>query len=171
MILIVCCSRNYKNEDNVKVKAEVNILKEELTEIEYYSIIMKKFNFNDFPCENNEAIIIADTVIINNLTDLPKEIKKQIRNDFNIENPNYNCKYKIITWGCGSPCQIVAIYDSKTGQLLRTFTTSYGAKYTLKSNLLILNPPTEVAMDTNQRNIIGEPEFWEMKNEKFIKIN
>ncbi|HEY9850100.1 MAG TPA: hypothetical protein V6D28_11615 [Leptolyngbyaceae cyanobacterium] len=60
--------------------------------------------------------------------------------------PNFAGQYTVVTWGCGTECQQVAIVDAKTGRVYMTgITASLGVKHQLNSRLLVVNPPEEIA--------------------------
>lgn len=61
--------------------------------------------------------------------------------------PNFAGQYTVVTWGCGTECQQVAIVDAKTGRVYMTgITASLGVKHQLNSRLLVVNPPEEIAL-------------------------
>lgn len=53
------------------------------------------------------------------------------------KGPNFAGKYKIITWGCGSPCQNNIIIDSQTGKIIDGFNSAWGSDYKIDSSLII----------------------------------
>lgn len=60
--------------------------------------------------------------------------------------PNFAGQYTVVTWGCGTECQQVAIVDARTGRVYMTgITASLGVKHQLNSRLLVVNPPEEIA--------------------------
>ena len=54
--------------------------------------------------------------------------------------PNFAGHYTIVSWGCGSPCQTIAIIDAVTGRVCAFEEASNGFMYRLNSNLIIANP-------------------------------
>lgn len=56
--------------------------------------------------------------------------------------PNFAGHYTVVTWGCGTECQTLAILDAKTGRVyFAPFQLRLGEKHRLNSALLIANPP------------------------------
>jgi len=56
--------------------------------------------------------------------------------------PNFAGKYTVVTWGCGTSCQSVAIIDAETGSVYTPgIVAEAGVKYKLDSRLLVVNPP------------------------------
>ncbi len=56
------------------------------------------------------------------------------------EGANFAGSYTIVSWGCGTSCQMHAILSTKTGKVLHWFDTCGGEKYWMDSRLLIVNP-------------------------------
>lgn len=59
------------------------------------------------------------------------------------KGPNFAGHYTVVSFGCGTQCQDNWIIDATTGIIYDRFSTVIGQKYTLDSNLMILNPPDE----------------------------
>jgi hypothetical protein len=56
--------------------------------------------------------------------------------------PNFAGKYTVVTWGCGTSCQSVAIVDAETGSVyMPGIVAEAGVKHKLDSRLLVVNPP------------------------------
>jgi len=61
--------------------------------------------------------------------------------------PNFAGRYSLVSWGCGTECQMIGIVDLPTGEVLgiegeRHFPiASRGVEFRLSSKLLILDPP------------------------------
>ena len=65
--------------------------------------------------------------------------------------PNFAGHYTVVTWGCGTSCQSMAIVDARTGRVYMTgITASLGVKHQLNSRLLVVNPPEEIAQPTRR---------------------
>jgi hypothetical protein len=57
------------------------------------------------------------------------------------EGPNFAGHYTIVTWGCGTDCQVTAVVDARTGRVaFAPFTAYSGTAFRLDSRLLIENP-------------------------------
>lgn len=48
--------------------------------------------------------------------------------------------YRIVTWGCGSPCQMHVILNVETREIVAILSTSLGLEYRVDSRLLIADP-------------------------------
>ena len=58
------------------------------------------------------------------------------------KGPNFAGHYTVVTIGCGSGCQSLAIVDAKTGAVYMTgLSAEVGAKFQIDSKLLVINPP------------------------------
>lgn len=78
--------------------------------------------------------------------------------------PNFAGQYTVVTWGCGTECQQVAIVDARTGRVYMTgITASLGVKHQLNSRLLVVNPPEEIAQLSPEyaRRISTQYYIWE----------
>ena len=58
--------------------------------------------------------------------------------------PNFAGHMTVVTWGCGTSCQTVALIDARNGRVYFGPTASLGVKHRLASRLLVVNPPEEV---------------------------
>ncbi|RMH77435.1 MAG: hypothetical protein D6680_05130 [Cyanobacteria bacterium J007] len=64
--------------------------------------------------------------------------------------PNFAGRYTIVSWGCGTACQEIAIVDAETGQVyLQPIRSEVGIQFQLESRLLVVNPPQNI------RNLYG----------------
>ncbi len=83
------------------------------------------------------------------------------------QGPNFAGHFTVVEWGCGSPCQNFAIVNAKTGKVyMSNIATSFGTKYQLNSNLLILDP--DIPPETN--GIYGKTTYYVWKNGKLRKL-
>ena len=83
------------------------------------------------------------------------------------EGPNFAGHFTVVQWGCGSPCQNFAIINAKTGKVyMSDIGTSFGTKYQLNSNLLILDP--DIPPETN--GAYGRTTYNVWKNGKLQKL-
>lgn len=140
------------------------------TEREYYAEEMHYYTFARFPSDSSIPPATIALPDLSTFRNMPEDIVAFIRKDYSIENPNFNSTYKIVSWSCGSPCQMVAVFDSRTGKIIDTFSTSAGADYRLSSRLLVLNPPGDIPVDSTYRTIIGRPQFWELRSGRLFKL-
>lgn len=51
----------------------------------------------------------------------------------------FACKFFIVEWGCGTGCQMNAIFNQMTGEFVTSFNTSLGCEYRPDSKLLVIN--------------------------------
>ena len=141
------------------------------SEIEYYDSLMNNYKFEDYQFDIKcELTKLADSIFWGNLKHLPNEIKNNIKSQFYNDKSNLGSCYKIIIWGCGSSCQMIAIFDKQTGYCMDTLSASYGADYKTDSRLIIINPPLDQKMNIGQRKIFGEPIFYELQKNKITII-
>ena len=87
--------------------------------------------------------------------------------------PNFAGRYTVVTWGCGTDCQSIAIIDAKTGAVRTApFVTAVGARYRLDSRLFVANPP-----EAARRAFGGKvpswarPEYYEWTGAAFVQID
>ena len=91
------------------------------------------------------------------------------------KGPNFAGHYTVITWGCGSDCRSVAIFDARTGRVyFAPFTVSIpaDADYRLNSRLLIANPPERTGWYENggQMRDVYKPSWWVWRNGHLTEI-
>jgi hypothetical protein len=55
------------------------------------------------------------------------------------EGINFAGKYTMVTWGCGSPCQGMALVDRETGRIRTGYGSSLGIGFRKNSRLIIVN--------------------------------
>jgi hypothetical protein len=61
------------------------------------------------------------------------------------KGPNFAGHYTVVTFGCGTSCQSLAIVDARTGAVYMTqVTADVGAKFQINSQLLVVNPPENI---------------------------
>jgi hypothetical protein len=87
--------------------------------------------------------------------------------------PNFAGYNTIVTWGCGTSCQMVAVVDAGNGKVsFAPFTTSMGASYQLDSRLFVANPPEELKL-LSKDYLVGQDisvEYYVWENKKFRLI-
>lgn len=60
--------------------------------------------------------------------------------------PSFAAYYVVAEWGCGSPCQQVALIDARTGAVyFAPFATSLGNRHRLNSRLFIADAPEDIS--------------------------
>jgi hypothetical protein len=63
-----------------------------------------------------------------------------------LAGPNFAGAFTLVTWGCGTSCQITAVIDARTGRLSKqTLRTTNGLQYRTGSRLVVADPihPTD----------------------------
>ncbi len=89
------------------------------------------------------------------------------------EGPNFAGHYTIVSWGCGTMCQVVSVIDAQTGTVyFPPFITELGSEFRIDSNLFIVNPPDMI------KEIFGGFEipnwvysaYYKWENNQFISI-
>lgn len=97
------------------------------------------YNFDDFPVEN---VYEGEPVKVDFSTrpDAKMFITKIIEGAQ--AGPNFAGSYTVVDWGCGTACQMNAVVDAQTGEVVEyAFGSNLGLEYKLNSRLLIANPP------------------------------
>jgi hypothetical protein len=57
------------------------------------------------------------------------------------EGPNFAGHFTVVTWGCGTACQVVAVVDAVTGDLSQqVLVTARGVSFRRDSGLLVADP-------------------------------
>lgn len=55
--------------------------------------------------------------------------------------PNFAGTFTVVIWGCGAPCQMVALIDARSGRLSRQLLqTSNGVEFRANSRLILADP-------------------------------
>ena len=61
------------------------------------------------------------------------------------KGPNFAGHFTLVSWGCGSSCQMWGVIDARTGQVFDWIVQSMaGAEFYLNSRLLIIDSPKRV---------------------------
>lgn len=140
------------------------------SEIEHYSLLINKYKFDEYPvdikCKQGS---ISESLKLEELNDLPTNIKSNILIQFkNSDNYIGSC-YKYAIWSCGNPCQMLAIFRISSGELIGTLTASLGFLIEQNSRLILTNPPIKQELDIEYRQTIGEPKFFELLNDEIVE--
>lgn len=175
MVLITAffsCEPAKKPEISIeqKQKPQVVEVKKKMTELEYYADLIAKYKFENYPSEKCKVIKKPAKPDVSTFKTISKETIEKIKIKYTENAPDFNCKYKIAQWYCGSPCQQNAVFDIQTGRLIDIIDSGIGVEYQLNSRLLIVNPADDSPIDTAYRTFLGPPVYWEMKNGKLNKL-
>jgi len=85
--------------------------------------------------------------------------------------PNFAGHLTVVTWGCGTSCQTVALIDARDGRVYFGPTASLGVKHRIESRLLIVNPPEDVKRDYGDPPPDwGHPEYYLWDKGRLSKI-
>ena len=139
-------------------------------EVDYYKSLTDSFSFEDYkvPEISGEKVSRLD---LSDFKELPKDIIDKIKYHYdNQKCPNFAGHYIIISWSCGSPCQMNAIIDTRSGKTIQFINSGIGLEFQLDSYLIIINPPTEDKYDNSFRELIGPPDFKLLKKDKLIDL-
>ena len=85
--------------------------------------------------------------------------------------PNFAGAFTVVTWGCGSSCQVSVIINARTGTLSQqTLRTTNGLEYRRESRLLIADPvhPGDSPLDTCAA--CGTPAAYEWTGVRFEPV-
>jgi hypothetical protein len=170
-IIFNCEVSNAKNPNDTATFINIEIQNIDTTEIEYYKAMTDSFPFENFKVKeinNRKPAKIKSSY----LKKLPKNIIEDIKYQYNNKKqPNFAGHYIIVSWGCGSPCQMHAIIDMKSGKTANFIVTTIGLDFKIDSYLLIMDPPGRDEFDKGFRTLTGDPKFKILKNDKVIDLN
>ncbi len=89
------------------------------------------------------------------------------------KDPNFAGKYKVVTHGCGTSCQVNWIVDTENGKIVDRIGSSHGISYKLDSRLIIKHPPTYEEMPynlTNHGTFGGAITFYIVRNNEIYEL-
>jgi hypothetical protein len=86
--------------------------------------------------------------------------------------PNFAEHYTIISWGCGTMCQVVAIVDNRDGAVYFPITSTLGIDFRIDSNLLIVDPSWKIQENFGEYEIPdwAHPRYYIWENNSLIEI-
>lgn len=92
--------------------------------------------FDDYPV----AEVYRGRPAAVDLDSLPgsRRFRTNIRNGA-AEGPNFAGDLTIITWGCGTSCQMSVLVEARSGRIIGSFGTASGTLYDLHSRLLVVD--------------------------------
>ena len=141
------------------------------TEQAYYAEVLKKFRIQDFPVVTKcEPANLSNSLKWGVLESLPEDLKSNILRQFQESDQMIGSCHKYVTWSCGSPCQMMAVFKVDSGELVGTLNSSLGFLTASNSRLIITNPPTKAKMNLAYRELVGPPGFYQLCEGKLIKI-
>ena len=83
------------------------------------------------------------------------------------EGADFNGHYKVVTFGCGTGCQINWVIDIANGKALGTFETSFGVAYNKTSGLLVANPPDPKCDEYPEIDAVT---YYTVKSDKLVVV-
>ncbi len=85
---------------------------------------------------------------------------------------NFAGHYTIVTWGCGTACQVLAVIDVKTGQIyFPEIVASVGFEYRSDSSLLVVNPAKNLEeIPELYQQAYGPSRYYQWQNNQFIPL-
>lgn len=144
--------------------------KSNMIEFIFYQSLLDSFPFENYKVTDIYTGKIAE-LDLTHYKETPKDILENILYQYNLlAKPNFAGHFIIVSWGCGSPCQMNAIIDVKTGNTIATINTSIGLDYLADSYLLVKNPPSNDIYDIDFRKMIGDPRLIIFKDNKLVEI-
>jgi hypothetical protein len=85
--------------------------------------------------------------------------------------PNFAGAFTIITWGCGSSCQVSVVVDARTGALSQqTLRTTNGVQFRRDSRLLVADPVHDGDPPRNTCAACGAPAAYEWTGARFEPV-
>jgi hypothetical protein len=89
--------------------------------------------------------------------------------------PNFAGHYTVVTWGCGTNCEMIGVIDARNGQVyMPDFSLQVGAGYQLNSKLLVVDPPmlwrSKFGVDGADYPKYARSKYYLWTGRKFIKV-
>lgn len=112
--------------------------------------------------EAGEALRYADYAVADRLSGKPaavdlasdpeaRRFRTRLREGA-AEGPNFAGHFTIVSWHCGTDCQVLAVVDARSGAVtFAPFLSEFGQEFRIDSRLLITNPPSEI------RKLLDDP--------------
>ena len=121
----------------------------------------RDYKLEDFPAEKTS---VENTAKIDFTSNPSLKKYKTVLTEGMKEGPNFAGNFTVVSFGCGSNCAIVVVLNS-SGKILHEANACAGKEYSIKSNLLILNPLDE------EYSLPGcDPEYYVLKNGNIEKL-
>jgi hypothetical protein len=132
--------------------------------------VINSLSFESFPVEK----IICNSSAPINLSNNSNAYKfRTVLTEGAKQGVNFAGHYTIVTWGCGTSCQVLAVIDRQTGQVyFPEIVASVGFDYKIDSSLLIVNPSQNLQKVPEQyRQTYGETTYYKWENNQFIPLS
>lgn len=140
-----------------------------VSEMDVFKELIEKYNFNNYPI-TCEEVPLKEEPTANSLKGITEGSANRVKMIFSRTPPNFNCTYHAISVANDANERFIAIYNATTGEKVATHPVALGAKFERNSNLLIINPPMELKKGAINRDSIGAPKFFVLKNDKLQKV-
>jgi hypothetical protein len=133
-------------------------------------VVLDTFDFEDYPAKDSAAAIRPAPVRLESAP-YGQMYRTKLREGA-ARGPNFAGHYTVVTWGCGTGCQILAVVDARTGQLSRqTLLLAQGARYRRASTLVLADPVDSTVQRPGERcSSCGTPAFYRWTGERFAPL-
>jgi Ankyrin repeats (many copies) len=144
--LIPATNLNYRNKDDISAlmlarwgcHSNVSQLLRDKGALTDRSEWQRAPAFTDFPARRIHKGAPAKVDLTSN--PLAREYRTRLREGAR-QGPNFAGHYAMVSWGCGTSCQVYALVDSLSGKVYDGFGAERGADFKLNSDLVIADPP------------------------------
>ncbi len=109
-------------------------------------ILSSTVSFDEYPIINKKEFIQVDSLILDRLPQT-NYVLSCARLQWKLQKSHFANHYFIIEWGCGSPCQMYAVFNQIDGKFIGSFNTSNGCEYKKDSRLIIINADPHFEME------------------------
>ena len=110
-------------------------------------------SFKDYSIEECNEFKRVDSLIVDSLPQTDY-VLANVRNQWKMQENHFACKYFVVTWGCGTGCQIFVIFNQMNGKEVGSISTNNGCEYQRNSRLIKVN--TDPIHKTKERYFILE---------------
>lgn len=141
-----------------------------------YSPKLLSQSVNNFPTFESFAVdkVTCNSSVPVNLSNNPNAYKfRTVLTEGAKQGVNFAGHYTIVTWGCGTSCQVLAVIDRQTGQVyFPEIVASVGFDYKIYSSLLIVNPSQNLQeVPEEYRQNYGQTTYYKWENNQFIPLS
>ena len=132
--------------------------------------VVDTFDFEDYPAKDS-TVKMRPAPVRPETAPYGQMYRTKLR-DGAARGPNFAGTYTVVTWGCGTSCQILAVVDARTGQLSRqTLQLAQGARYRRNSTLMLADPiDTTVQRPAQPCSSCGTPAFYRWTGDRFAPL-
>lgn len=131
--------------------------------------VVDTFDFEDYPAKDTSAKVRPVPVRLE--TAPYGQLYRTKLREGAARGPNFAGSYTVVTWGCGTGCQILAVVDARTGQLSRqTLQIAQGARYRRNSTLLLADPIDPTVQRPSACSSCGTAAFYRWTGERFAPL-